>query len=464
MLAGVVVISSLLLSLTEAHVALKFPPARALDLDFLDNIRTSGDCGMEEGQTRTVLQSGSSLNLTWHLGYAHQGGYRLELVDPSENIAQLLLPERGDENSWETSMGIFSQSHLVQLPNTQCDNCYLKFERQAREWGGQYKFRSCSDVRLLTSVGDSQRCSGRGTWDGATCQCNRLREGDRCQYETLCQTDADCNGPKGQGRCLTVDSSIFPYKECYCADGWYGEQCERENRWGAGQARSVDPAAFSSHQLGNGAELLWRVAGGEVEMVMTAVTNTWVGIGWRPQGADKSCHAFPSTIAKYSSPDFSGMDCNDMVIGAAREGVGRVADYYTRDRSTPRLDSVWGGEDDLVSAHAWEEDGNTRMRFLKKVSGGPGDHDVAGSLLVVWAHGQLDTFYKEDQLKFHSRSNRGVTSLDLPKLPGASGLIGALGSPMNIGILVSCILVAIILLVQVYQNYDKRLSSYKNKK
>ena len=76
-----------------------------------------------------------------------------------------------------------------------------------------------------------------------------------------------------------------------------------------------------------------------------------------------------------------------------------------------RLDKVWGGEDDLVSAHAWEEDGNTRMRFLKKISGGPGDHDVAGSLLVVWAHGQLDTFYLEDQLKFHSRSNRGVTSL-----------------------------------------------------
>ena len=24
-----------------------------------------------------------------------------------------------------------------------------------------------------------------------------------------------------------------------------------------------------------------------------------------------------------------------------RNGRGRVADYYTRDRSTPRLDSVW---------------------------------------------------------------------------------------------------------------------------
>ena len=59
-----------------------------------------------------------------------------------------------------------------------------------------------------------------------------------------------------------------------------------------------------------------------------------------------------------------------------------MADYYTRDRSTPRLDSVWvstvgvfkllyrsrrkfldlppcsqGGEDSLLSGHAWEEDG-----------------------------------------------------------------------------------------------------------
>ena len=75
------------------------------------------------------------------------------------------------------------------------------------------------------------------------------------------------------------------------------------------------------------------------------------------------------------------------------------------------MDKVWGGEDDLVSAHAWEQDGKTRMRFIKKVSGGAGDHDMAGSMLVVWAHGQLTSFYLEDQLKYHSRKNRGVTSL-----------------------------------------------------
>ena len=68
--------SLLLISGTVAHVSLKFPPARDIDLDFLDNFRTSGDCGMEQGQPGATLQSGSSLNLTWHLGYAHQGGYR----------------------------------------------------------------------------------------------------------------------------------------------------------------------------------------------------------------------------------------------------------------------------------------------------------------------------------------------------------------------------------------------------
>lgn len=47
---------SLLLLLTtvvytiKAHVALTFPPARSYDLDFLDNSRTPGPCGMPKGK------------------------------------------------------------------------------------------------------------------------------------------------------------------------------------------------------------------------------------------------------------------------------------------------------------------------------------------------------------------------------------------------------------------------------
>lgn len=42
----VLVISSVLINLTWGHVALTYPPARKYDLDFLDNSRTPGPCGM----------------------------------------------------------------------------------------------------------------------------------------------------------------------------------------------------------------------------------------------------------------------------------------------------------------------------------------------------------------------------------------------------------------------------------
>ena len=406
-----------LFSTCRCHVSLKFPPARDVDLDFLDNVRTAGDCGMEAGQRRTSLLAGSQLNFTWHLGYPHRGGYRLELVDPTQNTELLLVPQGGGEGSFDETGGKFAQSAVVSLPNVECSECYLRFQRQALEWSTSYKFRSCADVRLVREVGAEERCSGRGSYTGGRCECERLREGDRCQYQTLCSDDADCNGPKGQGKCLLVDDVIFPYKECYCADGWYGAQCEHQARWGPGQARSFNREEFTEVKLGEGegegVRLLWRATEeNEMEMIMSAPTTSWVGLGWRPAGTDKSCHNFPSSHAGYSAA-LHAMDCMDLVVGTARAGLGRVGDYYTRDRSTPRMDQVWGGQDDLLSWGAWEEDGLTVMRFVRKISGGQADHDLQGNLVVIWAHGQLDSFYKEDQVKYHGRSsqNRGISSI-----------------------------------------------------
>lgn len=108
-----------------SHVSLKYPPARNIDLDFLDSFRTIGGCGMEAGDERTLLASGSILNFTWHLGYPHKGGYRLELIDRSQQLSKLLVPEGGDEDSWEVTDKT-AQYHSVQLPNVQCEKCYLK--------------------------------------------------------------------------------------------------------------------------------------------------------------------------------------------------------------------------------------------------------------------------------------------------------------------------------------------------
>jgi len=416
---------------------------------------------MNPGTLRTTLTAGSVLNFTWHLGYPHRGGYRLELMNPAENLALLLVPEKGNENSWQE--GRTDQSHQVTLPTgVECDQCYLKFQRQALEWGQKYKFRSCADISLVSGGNLGEQCSGAGKKQGGECVCDRGREGHVCQYKTDCQTDQDCNGPKGQGKCLDVESTIFPFKQCFCAGGWYGPQCQHKARWEGGQAKEFNKPEFTEVKLGANAVLYWKVAGEEVEMVVTAQTNSWVGLGWRPASATKSCQKFPEEYPKPRGTDFNGMDCMDMVIGVAREGRGKVGDFYTRDRSTPREDTFWGGEDDLVSSHAWEEDGQTTMRFVKKMSGGVADHPLQGKLTLIWAYGQNTEFYKPDQLKYHSKPNRGFNVLELGEVSSSPGV-----GPVTIGISVSVILLMLLLGLQILQNFDKKLScltpsSYKS--
>ena len=62
------------------------------------------------------------------------------------------------------------------------------------------------------------------------------------------------------------------------------------------------------------------------------------------------------------------MDCSDIVIGMARGSVGKVYDAYTRDRSTPREDEFYGGQDDLTAAIAYEEDGITTVAFRRQLA------------------------------------------------------------------------------------------------
>lgn len=52
MLLAIAVTLAVLVDQTVGHVALTFPPARKYDLDFLDNSRTKGPCGMPKGKQR----------------------------------------------------------------------------------------------------------------------------------------------------------------------------------------------------------------------------------------------------------------------------------------------------------------------------------------------------------------------------------------------------------------------------
>lgn len=76
--------------------------------------------------------------------------------------------------------------------------------------------------------------------------------------------------------------------------------------------------------------------------------------------------------------EFHPMDCTDIVIGSARGALGRVGDFYTRDRSTPRPDHFYGGTDSLTAAHASEINGLTTVIFRR-----PRSSESLYTLLVI---------------------------------------------------------------------------------
>lgn len=128
------------------------------------------------------------------------------------------------------------------------------------------------------------------------------------------------------------------------------------------------------------------------------------------------------------------MDCTDIVIGSARGMASRVGDYYTRDRSTPRRDEIYGGKNDLTLATGFEKDGVTTIIFRKKLFASDfSDHTLKDELThVIWARGQefgnfihippsgietelssLKKFYQPDELKYHGhKMQRGVAQIN----------------------------------------------------
>lgn len=127
------------------------------------------------------------------------------------------------------------------------------------------------------------------------------------------------------------------------------------------------------------------------------------------------------------------MECTDIVIGTARDQYSRVWDYYTRDRSTPHLDTFWGGQSDITGAGGFEKDGVTTIFFRKKlIAEHPSDHTIVNDLMhVIWAKGQEKgkyvhypksaiekgkedvEFYKPDELRYHGHdTQRGALQLN----------------------------------------------------
>ncbi|XP_071837327.1 uncharacterized protein [Apostichopus japonicus] len=166
----------------------------------------------------------------------------------------------------------------------------------------------------------------------------------------------------------------------------------------------------------------------------------------------------PEAEPEGGSSNLHPMNCMDVVIGRAIGHLGNVGDYYTRDRSTPRLDDeFYNGADDLQAAGAKEEGGKTTVVFRRKLeTGDQADHDIAfhEAMQVIWAKGQefgeeshnpasgLENceakdylFYRRDEIKYHGSHNsqRGfVPELDFyvdPDIPLSGNCVGSVAKP-----------------------------------
>ena len=92
----------------------------------MDNIRTPAPCGMPKGAVKTSLIVNKQLNITWHLAYPHQGGFKLELFDSDENLVKSLTPINGGSKGkgW-IDQDTTAQSYNV-IFNEECKDCTVK--------------------------------------------------------------------------------------------------------------------------------------------------------------------------------------------------------------------------------------------------------------------------------------------------------------------------------------------------
>ncbi|VDM67331.1 unnamed protein product, partial [Strongylus vulgaris] len=246
-----------------------------------------------------------------------------------------------------------------------------------------------------------------------------------------CHHDDDClNG----GKCLAEPNSITS-ASCYCTYGFFGKNCEQSYEHSDDTCFSYasiqekkyemygmfDSSCYNKDKLNENDFVYYRKVKNDVEIILDFSSTSWVSIGWRPEGLDKSCRLFPDlegvrskrsstvempplhpppsqpirrdppptdntqpeTVFDRDHPPtkiaqevdtalrapLHAMDCVDVLIGAVRDGRTRVQDSYSRDRSTPLEDHWYDGEMSLVASAGREVDGRTIVMFRRAMQG-----------------------------------------------------------------------------------------------
>ena len=109
---------------------------------------TQTNNAFHSGTLKTSILAGSTFNVTWHLGYPHRGGFKIQVLNQKEKpILDLTKSETGFVTGDPTAL-----SYEVKLPKDfECRDCSIRLLRQAGEWGKSYTFWSCADVDIIPS-------------------------------------------------------------------------------------------------------------------------------------------------------------------------------------------------------------------------------------------------------------------------------------------------------------------------
>ncbi|KAF2359756.1 DOMON domain [Trinorchestia longiramus] len=238
-----------------------------------------------------MLVQGSSLEVTWHLAYPHQGGYRIELLDQQQRVVADLTNPDGETLLVDDDPT--AQSHRITLPkDTLCSGCTLRLLRQASEWGPRYQFWSCADVDIVKRRFLREKCSGNGIYMVDKCRCNKGFYGTTCQYTNECEVDADCGV---YGKCFDIDATSYPKKQCYCQQGRFGPKCSNSSLLRLPSQLNLN--LFTKKELSPKLSMYYRVLKNEgqdqIEVALVGNGTSYLAVGWRPSSATTACRQFP---------------------------------------------------------------------------------------------------------------------------------------------------------------------------
>ncbi|XP_070567488.1 uncharacterized protein [Ptychodera flava] len=339
-----------------------------------------------------------------------QGGFKIQLLDHSGTVIYNLT--ESDDDGYLCRDDTRRENYTVTLPaNYVCSDCILRVRREVSIPELQLKrdYLSCADIVIQENLSCPSDCSDNGACINGTCMCDRLYKGDACQYQDECEDDIDCGD---YGRCLDSQGTFYPKKKCFCQEGYFGVGCQANP---TDFNIDVSSGTYNHKELNENINLYWKILEktSEIEMVVQALTNNWITLGWKPADISIECSTFPVPRSGYpDQPDtdesIRPMYCADMVVGMAVGSLGRVRDLYSRDQSTPREDVWYGGTDSLTAATATEVDGITTVAFRRLLtSAEQSDHNFTDSdMMLVWARGrQQDEFYQTDEFKGHELGN-----------------------------------------------------------